>query len=179
MGYNCAQGEDCHANPFSLRKDSYMTGYITSGDEITTSWLTAILRQDGLLAQGEVVSFEHRDSGAFNSQTSFLTLAYSNEAPLDLPMHMVLKLNQNEEGTDEIRFYQQVAALPDHPPIIVPCYVAAYDEQSGSSYLLLQDLSETHAPPITRDQQIGLVEGVPTPQAIEGVVDSLARLHAY
>ena len=68
-------------------------------------------------------------------------------------------------GDDETRFYQHVAALPDHPPIVPPCLLAAYDPPSGASCLLLQDLSATHAPPVTRDQQIGLVEGVPAAEA--------------
>ncbi len=63
--------------------------------------------------------------------------------------------------------------------LIIPCYAAAYDEQSGNSYLLLHDLSETHRPPITRDQQISIVEGVPRTVDIEAVVDTLAQIHAY
>jgi thiamine kinase-like enzyme len=63
--------------------------------------------------------------------------------------------------------------------IIPPCYAAVYDETSGASYLLLHDLSETHAAPDTREQQISMVDAVPAAAHIEAVVDTLARLHAY
>lgn len=43
----------------------------------------------------------------------------------------------------------------------------------------MQDLSEIHIPSRTRDQQIGIVEGVPPAIYIESVVDALAQLHAY
>ncbi|MEZ4617977.1 MAG: hypothetical protein R2867_21045 [Caldilineaceae bacterium] len=65
--------------------------------------------------------------------------------PLDLPTAFVLKQNEMADwakaaGAEEVKFYQTVDALPDHPAITVPCYAAAYDEASGDSYLLLQDL---------------------------------------
>ncbi|GCE07036.1 phosphotransferase [Dictyobacter aurantiacus] len=157
-----------------------MTGsYIDPGEQISARWLTDVLRQSGVLPQGEVISFEQRDTGAFNSQTHRLVLRYSSEAPPTAPGHVVIKRNAHQDGFDEVTFYNCVAQLPDHPNVTIPCYAAARDKDSGDSYLLFEDLSETHAPPVTRDQQIGIVEGVPSQQAIEQVVDTLARLHAY
>jgi thiamine kinase-like enzyme len=66
--------------------------------------------------------------------------------------------------------------MPDHPRVIPPCYAADYDEASGQSYLLLHDLSETHASP---DQQLSLVDSIPAPAHIDSVVDTLAQFHAY
>jgi thiamine kinase-like enzyme len=63
--------------------------------------------------------------------------------------------------------------------VIIPCYAAATDSQSKNSYVLLQGLAETHRPPVTRDQQISLVEGVPPSADIEAVIDTLAQVHAY
>jgi len=74
---------------------------------------------------------------------------------------------------------QLVAALPDAPPAIVPCYAAAYDPDSGNSYVLLQDLSATHMHPVTRDQQISITAAVPPADLIERVIDTLAQHHAY
>ena len=79
---------------------------------------------------------------------------------------------------EEVRFYQLIASLPDHPSVIIPCYAAATDEHSRNSYVLLQDLSETHRPPVTRDQQISLVEGVPAADDIEAVIETLAQVQA-
>jgi thiamine kinase-like enzyme len=57
-------------------------------------------------------------------------------------------------------------------------FAAEYDSSSRDSILLLQDLSETHAPPITRAEQISIVNGVPLAVHQESVIDLLAVLHA-
>ena len=157
---------------------------IAPDEPITAAWLSAVLRQVGLLAQGEIISLDLEETGAFNSQTNRVVLRYSADVSRHAPTQLIVKRNADSErsreaGADEVKFYRLVTALEDHPSIIIPCYAAAYDEITGNSYLLLQDLSETHAPPMTRDQQIHFVEGVPSALAIEQVPETLARLHAY
>lgn len=161
-----------------------MTEYIPLSGQPTASWLTAVLRQSGVLQRGAVTSVTEQMTGAFNSHTSHLVLRYSADAPPGMPARLVLKRNASEAwsveaGVEEVKFYNLIAALPRHPPAIVPCYAAAYDEASGNSYVLLLDISETHQPPITRDQQISIVEGVPSEAYIDSVVDTLAQTHAY
>lgn len=161
-----------------------MTAYIPVPDPITPAWLTAVLRASGALWQGEVTAVESMATDAFNSQTSHLRLRCSADAPSDASVQLVLKRNIPaawgvEAGAEEAKFYNLAASQREYAPAIVPCYAAAYDEASGNSYLLLRDLSPTHRPPITRDQQISVVEGVPPDAYIEAVVDTLARLHAY
>jgi thiamine kinase-like enzyme len=151
---------------------------------VTSEWLTAILRQSGVLHQGEVETVEREVTGAFNSRTSRLLLRFTTDAASDIPTHLILKQNNQEAwgieaGAEEVKFYNLVASLRDHPPVTVPCYAAAHDERSGDSYLLLQDVSETHQQPVTRDQQINIVEGVPADVYVEAVVETLAQLHAY
>jgi hypothetical protein len=160
-----------------------MTTYISGADQISPAWLTAVLRQSGVLLQGEVEAVECQTIGAFNSHTFHLILRYSNDASPGAPTQLVLKRNISEAwgkeaGADEVKFYDLIAAQPDHPSVIIPCYAAAYDEASGNSYLLLLDLSTTHRQPVTRDQQISIVEGVPSAVDIEAVVDAMARFHA-
>ncbi|MBA3945987.1 MAG: phosphotransferase [Herpetosiphonaceae bacterium] len=161
-----------------------MSTYIAVPDPITPQWLTAVLHRSGVLRQGEVQAVEQQMTGAFNSHTSRLILHYSADTPRDLPAHLILKQNiqaawGREAGAEEAKFYNLVASLPEYPAGIVPCYSAAYDPQSQNSYLLLQDLSATHQPPVTRDQQISFVEGVPPDHYIEAVTDTLAQIHAY
>ena len=153
-------------------------------DPITPDWLTTVLRQAGVLTQGIVQAVEQEKTGAFNSATSRLFLQYSADATPDAPTRLILKRNIAAEwgikaGREEVQFYTLVASLPKHPDIIVPCYAAAYDEASGNSYLLLKDVSATHRPPLTRDQQISIVEGIPAAEDIASVVETLAQLHAY
>lgn len=150
----------------------------------TLSWLTDVLRQAGLLEAGEVTAVEEHKSDAFNSQLTFLRLSYSTDAPPDLPTRFVLKRNiaadwAVEAGAEEVKFYKLVATLPDHPPVLPPCYVAEYDEASGSSNLLLADLSESHAPPETREQEINIADNVLPPENMVRVIDTLAQFHAY
>ncbi len=153
-------------------------------DGITPAWLTHTLRQSGTLPQGEVVAVDIQSTGAFNSHTNFLTLRYSDDSPPEAPTHLVLKRNTQEEWcrraqAREVRFYQTVAAHPEHPKVIVPCYAAAYDEQSGNSYLLLQNLSETHHQPVTRDETIDTSGSVPCPEYIEATIETLALVQAF
>jgi hypothetical protein len=160
-----------------------MTSYTPVPDPVTPAWLTAVLGEGGLLGGAEVLSATSMETGAFNSATSRLQLRYSAGAAPDLPAQLILKRNISEPwaveaGAAEVAFYRQVAALDPPPPAIVPCYAAAYDPASGDSYLLLLDLSETHAPPVTRDQQVSIVEAVPSAAAIERVVGTLAQHHA-
>lgn len=161
-----------------------MASYIPVPDPITPDWLTAVLREAGLLTDGQVLTVTSQRTGAFNSYTQRLQLRYSDDVPADRATTMILKRNISapwaiEAGAEEVKFYQVAATLHPTPPGLVPCYAAANDSASGNSYLLLQDLSETHAPPITREQQISIVNAVPPRAAIEDIVDTLARHHAY
>lgn len=150
---------------------------------ITPAWLTTTLQQADRLRHGAVSAVTQRATDAFNSNTCFLEVTYTAESPPTLPTHFVLKQNGVAEwsktaGADEVAFYQRIAILLDHPAIIPPCYAAAYDAESGNSFLLLQDLSPTHRPPVTRGQQIDL-DGVPPKMESGAVTDTLAQLHAY
>jgi len=147
-------------------------------------WLNAILRQAGVLREGEVVGVEREMMEAFNSHTGRLSLGYSADATPGVPTRLVLKQNVQadwgkEARMEEVKFYHHIASLREYPVFIVPCYGASYDPRSENSYVLLQDLSETHWPPVTRDQQISIVEGVPCGAHIEAVVDTLAQVHAH
>lgn len=124
------------------------------------------------------------DRVVLNSHTSRLAVEYSHNATPGAPAHLILKRNASSEwgveaGLLEMAFYRRVAELHGHPPITVSCYAAEADPDTGDSYLLLQDLSPTHAAPLTRDQVIGIVESVPPAWAIEAVAGTLASLHAY
>ena len=115
---------------------------------------------------------------------SVLRVRYTANVPADAPTRLILKRNISEEwareaGAEEVKFYTLVASLADHPRLTVPCYAAAYDEDTGQSYLLLEDLSATHRPPVSREQLIGLVDAVPAATDISAVVETLAQLHAY
>jgi hypothetical protein len=63
-------------------------------------------------------------------------------------------------------------------PMLAPCYAAEYDPTSGNSFLLLGDVSQTHAAPLSRTQLIE--EGmVPTELQLNQMIDALVGLHAW
>lgn len=153
-------------------------------DGPTAKWLTLVLREAGVLRAGAVSRVEQIATGAFNSHTFRLVIEYSGDTEPGIPSQFVFKRNIEapwaiEAGLLEVGFYQNVASLQGHPHVAVPCYVAEVDPRSQDSYLLLKDVSATHAPPITRDEQISIVNAVPAERDIEAVVDTIAALHAY
>jgi hypothetical protein len=152
--------------------------------DIDTGVLTGIMRAWGALPVGEIVSLQGRRTGAFNSRAEHVKVSYSADAAADAPMHLVVKRNGAAEwsiqaGVDEVEFYETIATLPNHPPVIPECFGAHYDPASRESYVVLRDLSDTHKQPVTRDQQMSIVNGLPSAADIDAVVDALAMLHAY
>lgn len=158
--------------------------YIPLHGEPDPAWLTAVLRQAGVLTAGEVIGVETSNAGAFNSKTTRLRISYSVDAAPTTPRHLVLKQNipggwSVQAQASEVAFYRIVQALGDHPQVIPPCYAAAHDPTTGSSYILLADRSETHVPPVTRAEQVSIVHSVPMAAYQESVIDTLAQIHAY
>jgi hypothetical protein len=151
---------------------------LTSLDLASAEWLTAVLRSAGAIGQAEVTAVQRRANAAFNSAIAHLELRYSAGAPADAPSRVLLKLNADHDGACEVGFYRLAASLPQRLPMLVRCYAAEYDPQTGASLCLLQDLSETHAAPVTREELLAL-EGVPSEIQLDQIVDALARFHAY
>jgi hypothetical protein len=152
--------------------------------EIESEWLTAVLRGSGALAHGRVEAVAQAPTSAFNSHTAHLLISFSQDAPDDVPTELILKRNATAEwsvlaGQEEVAFYQLIARSPDHPTGIVRCLGSGIDEETGSSFVLLEDLSSSHQVVVPRDVQIAMVDGVPAEAQIVAVVDTLARIHAY
>jgi aminoglycoside phosphotransferase (APT) family kinase protein len=143
---------------------------------IDASWLTSVLRDSGALGDGTVVSVAVRESDAFNSATVFARVTYRGVDP-PLPARLVVKRPSSAEWSRaaavvEANFYRRLTALSSHPPVVPACLAATDD------CLVLEDLSATHIAPVTRSQSIALA-GVPTMDALDSAVDTLAALHSY
>jgi hypothetical protein len=118
---------------------------------------------------------------AFNSRTVRLEVSYADGAVG--PARLVLKRNAAaawaiEAGRQEAAFYEFVRHLDPPPPSLVPSLAAGTDESSGDSFVLMPDLSATHRPPVSREQQIAL-QGVPSEHETQACVTALARHHGY
>jgi len=138
---------------------------------LTPAWLTDVLLTHGHLWQGHVttVAVTH----AFETPPSTLmqlTVTYSADALATPPARLVLKLpkpHKHARGSREARFYTTVA--PHMPAVpLVPCFGAGCVPLHGTPYVLLADLSATHAP----------LDGQPSWAHVEAMVEVMARLHA-
>ena len=146
---------------------------ITQADEITTSWLTAVLIRSGALQSGSVTGFD-QEPGAGNWSTNVrLRLRYTADAQGECPEQLFLKLTRtdlNGENFDdsEVTYYtRDYLGLTDAP--LVRCYDAVYSAPSKRYHLLLADVSETHTEAYNK-----------TPTLAYGLAlaDGLAVLHA-
>lgn len=163
---------------------SVATGHAITLEELSPEWLTEVLRRTNALPAGSVVAIEKQPTSAFNSHTLHLKPIYSATAPPSAPARLLLKCSlpaawAQAAGAREVAFYQRVQKLPDHPNVIVHCYDAVHDAESGNSHLLLDDLSASHTVAVTRDNQINFVDNLPSDRTLGQVVDALARFHAY
>jgi hypothetical protein len=160
-----------------------MLNALAARDPITIEWLTEALRGAGALPIGAVIACAASANDAFNSTATHLTLTYSVDAPATAPRRLFLKRNLDVDwaiaaARDEVAFYQTVAQRGSPPSMVIPCYLAAFDEQRGASTLLLEDASETHTAPLTRDDQLA-GDSVPDETALDQAIDALAAFHAY
>ncbi len=152
--------------------------YPAAIEGVTPEWLSNALSLSGVSEGATVSSVAYRSNDAFNSSVAHLELRYSDDAPAAAPRRLLLKLNGDHDGEAEVELYNLVATLRDHPPVLPRCYAASYSPDSGRSYLLLEDLSQTHAPPVSRRQLLS-GRGVPSDAQLDGIIDTLARFHAY
>ncbi|MCL4505506.1 MAG: aminoglycoside phosphotransferase family protein [Chloroflexi bacterium] len=152
---------------------------ITNSSQVNPEWLTLALRQSGRLPCGEVTGVHVAAEPTYTATIARLTLAYSHGAPPEAPRRLFLKLARLDSGQravgsaryrHEVDFHNRVGRLMPHPPI-VHCYHAVYDEQTGASALLFDDVSETHF--------AGTSAAPPGQPYCESMIDAFAALHAY
>lgn len=138
---------------------------------ITPTWLTQALRINGHLPYGAVTQLEiTRVSETPPAVQMFMRAAYSADAPADGPTQLFFKAPKPHKllrGQQESYFYATLAPqMPDVP--LVPCYSTGLLDETEVYYVLLADVSATHATP----------SRFPASAQLEQMVDALARVHA-
>jgi thiamine kinase-like enzyme len=138
--------------------------------------LTAILRRNGVLADGrvrEVTADAPRNM--ILSRIVRLRLAYEGMAD-GAPASLILKLPLPRAGGPvawagrEVAFYRDVA--PATPPgLVMRCYDTAFDGDSKDWHLVLEDLTDTHT--IATEWPVP-----PTDAQCRAIVGTFARFHA-
>jgi len=139
---------------------------IVSATDVNIEWLSHIL-------QVTVKNFHTRKNTAFNSSIAHLEVEYASDH--GLPQHVLIKINKDHDGQNEIQFYRfaQDVNLSMIPRIIS----MDYEAESGLSYLLMEDVSSTHELPVKREQLLTL-NGVPSPAHLDSMIDAIAEFHA-
>ena len=126
-------------------------------EDLTPDWLTDVLRENGVLADGHVTEVKESSTNHQSSLNYFLNVTYSPDAPSSAPKTLFLKLSNPERlplTADEVEYYTKIIA--QMPLKIAPTYYSAeYDGEKGAYHILLEDVSATHTglslayPPIT------------------------------
>lgn len=124
---------------------------VKTPEDFTPQWLTAALREAGVLKTGSVAALEARTIGTGQMGcVARLTPRYEN-APADAPKTVIAKLAAVSETSRqtgialgvyeaEVRFYEKIAATV---AIRTPrCWFASIDPASGWFTLLFEDLGE-------------------------------------
>ena len=141
--------------------------FIQSANEVAVEWLGKILESD-------ISNLSIRENLAFNSSVAHLEVEYVSN-PQGLPNRVLVKINKEHDGQNEVQFYRFANGMS--LPMIPRRLGMDYDPESGLSYLLLEDISDTHIPPLTREQMKAL-NGVPSQVQLESIVDVIAEFHA-
>ena len=148
-----------------------MKKVLTTVDEVTPEWLTSVLRVNGFLKQGEVISVQQILTKPLPlSVVSRLVVTYSSD--LTAPSQLFLKIANSamlQGNAREVDFYRTVAMEMSSSSLIC-CYDAQYSDEFGGCHLLLEDLSQTHFQPESPLP--------PTPLHCKLAVESLAEFHA-
>ncbi len=147
--------------------------------QFTPEWLTDVLREGGFLSDGKVISIISTFTKEMPmSVVSRLEVGYSADAVGSVPTKLFLKKPRNDRSLrvatehieKEVEFYRTIAYEMPDPPFI-RCFAADCGSEGDDSFLLLEDLSQTHVQPEAPNP--------PSAMYSELAVECLARLHAY
>ena len=119
--------------------------------ELSTEWLTEVLRADGVLNHASIQSIRHRTRDSKHALFSYLSVTYTENVPRSVPRNLFLKVNRPQRsyrGTVEVHAYQEIRGIRTNLPMIVRCYYGAEDSlRPGLTNILLDDVSHSHESP--------------------------------
>ena len=146
---------------------------VTSFEQVTPHWLTAVLSRSGALTHGAVASFDVVDGRGNWSTNARLDVTYTADAQGERPQRLFLKMvdaDDDEEPFDdsEVTYYaRDYVDVPDAP--LLRCYDAAWSPALLRYHLLLEDVSASHVE--ARAKEPTLSYGL-------ALAEALATLHA-
>ena len=157
-----------------------MPNILTDVTQLTPRYLTALLREQGVLSEETIADVKVTQSLKSNPSTAYhLSLTYAAD-PIgtEAPKTLFLKLSNPDFpwiDDQEVVFYEQL--VPQMQKVyaegawpFIHCYEAAYSSESKGWHILLENLAETHGS--TADLTM------PDERFCRQTIDALARLHA-
>lgn len=148
---------------------------ITNLEQVTSEWLTAVLRHSGALRQGSVTAFDvDADQGNW-STSGTLRLRYSDDAQGERPPRLFLKMVNTDTGDgeffgpSEVTYYTRDYVGAMGAPLL-RCYDGHFSHSLQRYHLLLEDVSQTH---------VQAAEKTPTLDYGLALAAGLAVLHAH
>ena len=151
-----------------------MNGEPIDPRQISSAWLTEVLRDQGLLrVGGRVTAFQIGNATLSKVASSLFIRVWYDDSTLGLPSRFFLKITHPNfsHGACEVEFYQALneqGSVAESP--FVRCY-AAWTNAFGQACLLLDDLSQTHFTPAKNV--------MPSVQHTQQAIRALAQSHAY
>jgi hypothetical protein len=153
-----------------------MSEIITNPAWLDAAWLTETLHRNGHLSHGCVTELAREHFHSYFANFYRLSLTFSPDAAPELPRRMLIKVSFAREpsavamGREEVVAYRYLRAQMPDPPI-PRCFAAESDDAIGASYLVLEDLVETHFR--------GDVPDDISQRHWELDIEALAQLHAF
>jgi Ecdysteroid kinase-like family len=139
-------------------------------NQIDKAWLTALLKNSGVLASGEIRDMNVDSSPSTNAHVARIRIEYDGGTEGNAPRSLILKTVEAGAGfvkNSEVNYYARDYLTLVHAPI-PKCYAAHIDPDTGSYSVLMEDLSSTHEKDTSPNFQYGLE-----------VASALAKLHVF
>ncbi len=144
--------------------------------EFSDSDLASFLEET--LQMGVIDSVDSMRSDAFNSDVYFITVKYKNKTDVNAPEKLVYKRNKEHDGANEVHFYSVIKALSPVLEMVPTCYFSEYDQETGESVCLLQDVSDTHCAAVDNTHNIRGESHI-EPSSWESILRTLAIFQAH
>ena len=144
--------------------------------EINTSEMVSFLEE--ALQMGTIDSIDSTRGTAFNSEVYFISIHYKLKSDNNAPERVVFKRNKEHEGGSEIPFYSTITKLSTKLEMIPTCYFAEYNEDTGISICVLQDVKDTHCVAVDYTQNTRGESHV-EPLAWNSILKGLAAFQTY
>ncbi|MCK5894265.1 MAG: phosphotransferase [Endozoicomonadaceae bacterium] len=145
---------------------------------VTPAWLTAEFYRCGLLQHGRIIDICHTRLSVPDNASILvrLQLFYSENIQPLLPTQMVMKCRSGYAGMAEIALFRLLNMHSIQCQTVIPVRLCGYDSPGNLSYLLMDDMTDSHVVLISQ-QEACTMEQAPDDQQLCGIMEALACFH--